>query len=522
MEKNKSVYKKICLTIICFFIIGTAMFILIQLKPTKEITESREDPSFRAHYHFTVPDKWKNDPQRPIYFNGKYHYYYLYNRDYPHGNGTEWRHATSEDLIHWHDEGVAIPKYTTKNGDPWSGSVVIDWENTAGFGKGAFVAIVTQPSAEEGKQEQFLWYSTNKGQTFTPYGDKPIMKNPGTHDFRDPKVIWDERDHKWKMVMAEGAKIGFYESQNLKDWEYTSGFTTEGIGVLECPDLFVMRANDGTVKWVLGVSANGISTNQPNTFAYWIGHFDGKAFVADQQEPKWLDYGFDWYGGVTFEDGKNKNQLTKRYAFAWMNNWAYVHNTPTLEEDFNGMDSIIRQIELIYQGDNDYALASRPIDALNRLAGDIETIEEMKITGTETLPVKGEVYQLETDISWTELKNVGLRLRESDDKKKHVDVGIFFDTEKPYVYVNRSNTDQPDQTHQFLESTSSFNENNQQVHLKILVDKASIEVFIDDGKTVHSQVIFPESKDQGITLFSEGGSAVFRNLKVTHMNPSTN
>ncbi|HZH58692.1 MAG TPA: glycoside hydrolase family 32 protein, partial [Metabacillus sp.] len=378
MEKNKSVYKKICLTIICFFIIGTVMFILIQLKPTKEKTETREDPSFRAHYHFTVPDKWKNDPQKPIYFNGKYHYYYLYNRDYPHGNGTEWRHATSEDLVHWHDEGVAIPKYTTENGDPWSGSVVIDWENTAGFGKGAFVAIVTQPSAEEGKQEQFLWYSTDKGQTFTPYGDKPIMKNPGTHDFRDPKVIWDDRDHKWKMVMAEGTKIGFYESPNLKDWEYTSGFTTEGIGILECPDLYAMQANDGAVKWVLGVSANGISTNQPNTYAYWVGHFDGKAFVADQHEPKWLDYGFDWYGGVTFEDGKNKNQLTKRYAFAWMNNWAYVHNTPTLEEDFNGMDSITRQIELIHQGENDYALASQPIDALNSLAGDTETIEEIK------------------------------------------------------------------------------------------------------------------------------------------------
>lgn len=122
--------------------------------------ESPETPEYRAAFHLTTPDKWKNDPQKPVYFNGKYHYYYLYNRDYPDGNGTEWRHAVSDDLVHWQDQGVAIPKYTNKNGDPWSGSVVVDSQNTAGFGKGAIVAIMTQPSANDGKEEQF--YGTAK------------------------------------------------------------------------------------------------------------------------------------------------------------------------------------------------------------------------------------------------------------------------------------------------------------------------------------------------------------------------
>lgn len=87
--------------------------------------------------------------KKPIYFDGKYHYFYLYNRDYPKGNGTEWRHAVSDDLVHWTDEGVAIPKYTNPDGDIWTGSVVVDKENTAGFGKNALVAIVTQPSAKD-------------------------------------------------------------------------------------------------------------------------------------------------------------------------------------------------------------------------------------------------------------------------------------------------------------------------------------------------------------------------------------
>src|SRR5690625_8007026 len=94
---------------------------MLQTETTKPTSKPKDEPySYRADYHFTVPDNWKNDPQRPVYFNGKYHYYYLYNKDYPEGNGTEWRHATSEDLIHWEDEGDAIPKYTNENGDPRS------------------------------------------------------------------------------------------------------------------------------------------------------------------------------------------------------------------------------------------------------------------------------------------------------------------------------------------------------------------------------------------------------------------
>ncbi|MFC0273265.1 glycoside hydrolase family 32 protein [Metabacillus herbersteinensis] len=482
---------------------------------SREPTVEPEEQSYRANYHFTTPEKWKNDPQRPIYFDEKYHYYYLYNGDYPNGNGTEWRHATSEDLVHWTDEGIAIPKYTNENGDPWSGSVVVDEENTAGFGKDTLVAIVTQPSMDGGKQEQFLWYSTDKGKTFTSYSDDPIMPNPGTKDFRDPKIIWDDSNHKWIMVMAEGTKIGFYESHNLKDWHHTSSFFPKNIGLVECPDLYVMRADDGTLKWVLGVSANGKSIGKPNTYAYWTGNFDGMEFIPDHNEPQWLDYGFDWYGGVTFEDGTENDKYNKRYALAWMNNWDYAHNTPTLQEDFNGMDSIVRQIELKHEGDTIYHLVSQPIEGLNELTNSTDYYEQIEVNGSETLDVTGDVYQLETDISWSEINNLGLRLRESADQKRHVDVGIFVG--EKYSYVNRAFTEQPDKRNQYIESSAPFDASKQLVHLKILVDKTSIEVFVDDGKVAYSSLIFPESDDKGITLFSEGGKAIFNNVKIKHL-----
>lgn len=479
------------------------------------VTKAPPESTTRASYHFTVPEHWKNDPQKPVYFDGKYHYYYLYNGDYPDGNGTEWRHATSTDLVEWTDEGVAIPKYTTPNGDPWSGSVIVDDNNTAGFGQGAIIAIMTQPSAGDGKQEQYLWYSTDRGKTFKSYSDEPVLPNPGTEDFRDPKVIWDHQSHKWVMLLAEGTKIGFYESENLKDWSYTSGFETTNIGIVECPDLFMMRANDGVYKWVLGTSANGKSIGKPNTYAYWIGSFDGNEFIPDHDEPLWLDYGFDWYGAVTFEEGEAKDKFSNRYALAWMNNWDYAHDTPTLQEGFNGMDSIVRQIQLTKDGEQTYRLVSQPIKALEQQVSSTESVGPLQVNDSTTLEITGEIYQLEADISWSEIMNVGIRLRESDDKTRHVDVGIF--AEGSYAYVNRADTGQPDESRTYLESRAPFDQQKKEVHLKVLVDRTSIEVFIDDGEIAFSNVIFPEPKDKGITLFADGGTAAFENVVIKHL-----
>lgn len=500
-------------------IIGLSLIILIGLAAyysgrngTQGAANSLPHQTYRASYHFTTPDKWKNDPQRPIYLDGTYHYYYLYNRDYPTGNGTEWRHATSTDLVHWKDEGIAIPKYTNPNGDPWSGSVVVDEAGTAGFGKGALIAIVTQPTAGGKQQEQYLWYSTDRGYTFKAYGKAPVLHNPGTTDFRDPKIIWDQLSRKWIMVLAEGTKVGFYESHNLKTWRYISGFVAKNIGLVECPDLYLMHADDGTYKWVLGVSANGKSSGKPNTYAYWTGDFNGTKFLPDLEEPQWLDYGFDWYAAVTFEDGTSSDKARHRYALAWMNNWDYPHNTPTLQEGFNGMDSIVRQIELRRAVKGSYHLVSEPLEALSQTSKAAAAYEQLTLNGSRTLPFTGKSYELNADITWSEIKNVGLRLRESADSRHHVDVGVF--VKGGYTYVNRAYTGNPDKTGRYLESRAPFDVSKKKVHLKILVDTTSVEVFIDDGSVVYSNVIFPELNDQGITLFSDGGTATFSNVVI--------
>lgn len=481
---------------------------------TQLSTNGQQINGYRSNYHFTVPDKWKNDPQRPVYANGKYHYYYLYNKDYPNGNGTEWRHATSTDLVHWQDHGVAIPKYTSANGDPWSGSVVVDTNNTAGLGKNTMVAIVTQPSANGGAQEQYLWYSKDGGNTFKAYGNKPILSNPGNADFRDPKLVWDRQSSRWIMLMAEGNRIGFYTSKNLKSWRYVSDFVADNIGTLECPDLYRMRASNGTYKWVLGVSANGRASGQPNTYAYWIGTFNGLGFKADDEQPQWLDYGFDWYAAVTFEDGTSSKPYDHRYALAWMNNWDYANNTPTLQDGYNGTDSMVRQIQL-KKSSNGYTLLSQPIRGLSQFVTATQQIPRIEVDGKYKLDIKGSSYQLDADISWSDLKNAGLQLRRSPDGSRHVDAGVF--VEGGYTYVNRSYTGHPDNSNNLLESRAPFDSSNKKVHLKLLVDKTSVEMFVDGGQVTLSNLVFPKPGDQGIALYSEGGTAVFDNVVIKYL-----
>lgn len=494
------------------------VFLLMYEKNTEKQSPGKAQTiSYRPAFHFSSPDKWKNDPQQPIYYQGEYHYYYLYNKDYPDGNGTEWRHATSDDLIHWEDHGVAIPKYTTENGDPWTGSVVHDKNNTAGFGEDALVAIVTQPTGESGQQEQYLWYSTDGGDTFKQDSEEPVLTNPGTEDFRDPKVIWNEEKNAWIMLLAEGNKIGFYESANLKTWTFAGDFQTDGIGVLECPDLFQLRAPDGTIKYVLGMSANGEGKGEPKTYAYWTGDFDGAMFTPDDEDPKWLDYGFDWYGGVTFEDGLSEDRQAKRYALAWMNNWSYADETPSMKYDgFNGTDSIVREITL-QEDQEGYYLTSQPNAALGQLFQSADTVENIGLQNeTQTLDISAETYQLDADISWTESPNVGLRLRESKDHARHLDVGLA--VADGYSYVNRNNTPNPDQEGDYQESKAPFDAEKKQAHIKILVDKTSVEVFVDDGEVVHSNVVFPHPQDQAISLFAEGGSAKFDNISIKRLS----
>lgn len=473
--------------------------------------------SFRPAYHPSVPDNWKNDPQRPIYLDGEYLYYYLYNADYSDGGGgTAWRLATTRDHVSFTDQGVAIPKFTNANGDCWSGCAVVDAEGTSGYGRGAVIALVTQ--APEGRQAQYLWYSTDRGRTFQPGGTDPVLPNPGRHDFRDPKVIWDAARSRWFMANAEGQRLGFYASADLRHWEQVGEFTRDDLGLLECPDIFKMLAGDGSARWVLATSANGKGRGLPATYAYWTGDFDGSRFTPDAAEPQWLDWGFDFYGAVTYphhrDDGTE--DLTLRRALGWANFWDYPHNTPTMATDgYNGDDMIVRDVRLERDAAGTYYLASRPTAALAHYTRRTHRFGDLRVEGNHDLDLEARAYELTCELVWDPARrpgNIGFEVHRAPGGGRHVAAGTYLDG--GFAFVNRRPTFNPGVGG---ESQTPVDVGAGRMRIRLLVDHTSVELFLGDGRIVHSHRVFPLDRDNRIRLFAHGAAAVFADLTVREL-----
>ncbi|WP_043671772.1 glycoside hydrolase family 32 protein [Clavibacter michiganensis] len=334
--------------------------------------------------HIRPAGEFMNDPQRPFQLDGVWHAYALVNADHPGGNGSSWRHYTSPDMVTWHDEGVAIDKYDTPLGDAETGSVVVDTANTSGLGAGTVVAMLTQQS--DGVQRQSLYYSTDGGYRFQPYAGNPVMDNPGGPDFRDPKVVWDAAHGRWSMALAEGRRIGFYTSPDLIHWTYRSDFGRDDLGTLETPDVFpIASAEDpDRVRWVLGASANGAAQGRGTGYAYWVGDFDGERFTTDDDTPRRLDAGSDFYAGVTWADPADGAVPTRRYAMGWTSSWDYAGRLPLRDGGAGGGQSLVRELRLVADGDG-WALRSSALDALGGREGEARPLADARVDSSTPL-----------------------------------------------------------------------------------------------------------------------------------------
>lgn len=258
------------------------------------ISSKQFQEPYRPQYHFTPPTQWMNDPNGMVYYDGEYHLFYQH---YPNDNvwgPMHWGHAVSKDMISWKHLPIAI--YPDSLGYIFSGSAVLDWKNSSGFGNGKkppLVAIYTYHNPkwlEQGRldfQYQGIAYSNDNGRSWTKYEKNPVIPNQGMIDFRDPKVMWNESSKRWIMTLAVWDHVSFYSSKDLKTWVHESDFGVNAgshAGVWECPDLFPMKVQ-GTddQKWVLLVSINPGGPQGGSATQYFVGSFDGHQFVLDEQ-----------------------------------------------------------------------------------------------------------------------------------------------------------------------------------------------------------------------------------------------
>ncbi len=444
--------------------------------------------SFRPVYHHTPAYGWMNDPNGMFYKDGVYHLYFQYN---PYGavwGNMHWGHSTSTDLMHWKFEGCAIVP------DAWgaifSGSCVVDHENTAGFGKEAVVAFYTSAKSTPWGdiQMQSMAYSLDNGKTFTKYEGNPILTS-SEKDFRDPKVFWYAPGKHWVMILAVGQHMEIYSSVNLKEWKKESEFgAMQGAhgGVWECPDLVEIPV-EGTreKKWVLICNLNPGGPFGGSAAQYFVGSFDGKKFVNESPtQTKWMDWGKDNYATVTWNNAPDGRCI----ALGWMSNWQYANNVPTRQ--YRSANTLARDLTLYREGQELY-LKSTPSVEVKKARGKKVSIPSFKVSEKHEMvnlfEEKQGAYEVEIVIQNAGASKIAFCLLNDKGEK----VSMYYDLNRKQFVMDRSESGTVDFSKDFPAVTVAPANVDKELTLRLFVDRSSIEAFGEDGKFVMTNLVFP-------------------------------
>ena len=452
--------------------------------PVPDLTNSEK--KYRPTYHFSPEWGWMNDPNGMVYKDGEWHLFYQFN---PYGSfwgNMHWGHAVSKDLVNWENLGIAIAPDAL--GAIFSGSAVVDKDNTAGFGKDALIAMYT---SDGDNQTQSIAYSLDNGRTFTKYAGNPVIMAADTPDFRDPKIFWHEESRQWKVILAAGQEVQFYSSDNLKDWTYDSSFGLSygnHNGVWECPDL-VRLPFEGKEKWVLILNINPGGPFGGSATQYFVGSYDGKAFKCDDLPTvtRWMDYGKDHYATVTWSNAPEGRTV----AIAWMSNWQYANSVPTRQ--FRSSNSVPRDLSLVKKG-KEVILKSTPSKEVEALRGNSVQF------GLTTAPVElfdnaRKAYELV--IRFTLSKKDGATFVLSNESGEQV--VLSYDAAVQTFSMDRRGSGNVKFSKSFAAVTTAPTRVGGKMELRLLVDSASIEAFGEDFSMTN--LVFPSSPYNTIKMY---------------------
>lgn len=473
--------------------------------------DSSNRETYRPVYHHTPVYGWMNDPNGMFYKDGVYHLYFQYN---PYGSmwgNMTWGHSTSTDLTHWTYEGTAIVP------DAWgaifSGSCVVDKDNTAGFGKGAVVAFYTSAKSTPWGdiQSQSMAYSLDNGKTFIKYEHNPILTST-ERDFRDPKVFWYAPGKHWVMMLAVGQEMQIYSSGNLKEWEKESSFgAMQGAhgGVWECPDL-VEVAVEGSKekKWVLICNLNPGGPFGGSAAQYFVGSFDGKKFVNESPtQTKWLDWGKDNYATVTWSNAPAGRCI----ALGWMSNWQYANNVPTTQ--YRSANTLARDLTL-YRAGGELYLKSKPSPEIKKARAEEKKISTFEVKGNyevaSLLADNKGAYEIEMTIENKGTSKIDFSLMNEKGEK----VAMYYDVVRKQFVMDRSASGIVGFSRDFPAVTVAPVRNTDQIHLRLFIDRSSVEAFGEEGEYVMTNLVFPAEPYNRMVFSSDKGSYIVKSMNV--------
>ncbi len=464
----------------------------------------------RPQFHFSPEANWMNDPNGMVFYEGEYHLFYQYYPDSTVWGPMHWGHAVTKDLVHW--EHLPIALYPDSLGYIFSGSAVIDWNNTSGLGvngQAPMIAIFTHHhmAGEKAKtntfQYQSIAYSNDKGRSWTKYKGNPVVANPGIKDFRDPKVFWHKDSQKWVMLFAAYDKVRIYNSPNLIDWTYTSSFgIPDDDRLWECPDLFPLTYTDTQegekeTVWVLITSIQQKGPNGGTATSYFLGDFDGEKFIGDHNKQYWLDYGRDNYALVSWSDAPNAEH--SRLAIGWMSNWQYAQIVPT--QKWRSAMTIPRRLNL-HSTPEGFLVASQPAHELKELRTSKYTITPQTLKDpidlSRSFSMSKGLYELTLEFESSETGNLVIEMtNQSGDIYR-----TGFEAKTNSFFSDRTKAGNTSFSKPFAESihTAPRLIDEESIKLHLFIDHASAELFADDGTVVMTDIFFPTSPFTNIRL----------------------
>ena len=430
----------------------------------------------RPQFHFTAKRGWINDPNGLIFYEGEYHLFFQHNPYEKEWENMSWGHAVSKDMVHWQELPTALSPDQT--GTMFSGSTVIDYDNTAGFNKGKTPAMVaTYTAASDEKQVQCVAYSLDKGRTWTKYDKNPVIDSKAkwnSTDTRDPRVFWYKPGKHWVMILNERDGHSVYNSANLKDWDFQSHTT----GFWECPDLFELPVDGdpSKTKWVMYGASD----------TYMYGDFDGKKFIPEAGKYYFVTgtiYAAQTFTNIPASDGRRIQIGWGKVSHAGM--------------PFNGMMLLPTELKLKTTKDG-IRLFSEPVKETEQLfeskgewSGLSAKDADQKLKSLDSQ----NAFRIKTKLKLSHATSAGLSLYGQKildyDMNYNLVNGVFYSPE---------------------EMTSM------EISADIYVDKTSVEVFIDGGKYSYSLERKPDAKvTEGLRFF--GNNIEIKELRVYSVKP---
>jgi beta-fructofuranosidase len=463
------------------------------------------DEALKPVFHAAVPVGWMNDPNGFSVFNQECHLFYQYHPYSTEWGPMHWGHFKTKDFVKWERLPIALAPDTDYDfAGCFSGSA-LEY-------KGEHVLVYTGVIEEQddtGKKKvlQVQCIASGDGKEYKKWDCNPIISAKSLpegvyeEDFRDPK-IWKYENTFYLVVASrsedKSGQIALYKSECLREWQFVKILARSNNqygNMWECPDFFELQDKYILITSPQDMMAKGMEFHNGNNAVYISGEFDYETYEFTQECVKSIDYGLDFYAPQTLE-----NEDGRRIMIAWMQSWDTKINQGYLK--WNGMMTFPRELEL-----NGNKLVQKPVKEIENYYSDNVEYQKYVLSGTMQLEgISGRELDIQIDIIKGEYQEFEIQLAHNNTyttKCSYIPKDGMFTFDRTYSGLNR---DVP------CIRTMIIPDKSVNITIRILLDKYSAEIFINDGKQVMSNVIYTPLEAQDI-LFNVNGELVANIVK---------